>query len=41
MTKNGSRTFQAKEKILCPEKTPITEIQAELKQVIEMTEVHM
>lgn len=41
LTKNGNRTFQAKEKILCPERTPLSDIEPELKQVIEMTEIHL
>jgi len=41
MNKNGSRIFQAKEKVLCPERTPLTELEPELKQVIEMTGIHL
>ncbi|MBW8016949.1 MAG: GH3 auxin-responsive promoter family protein [Planctomycetes bacterium] len=41
MNKNGSRTFQAKEKVLCPERTPLAEIEPELNQAIEMTQVEL
>lgn len=38
LVQKGARAFQAKEKILCSERTDQIEIEAELKQVIEMSE---
>ena len=41
LVENGSRAFQAKEKVLCPDKTEFAEIEAELERVIEMSEIQL